>query len=523
MCRPTQFLWSLALLIIGTGSATSQTPVWTQFPNSPGGTARNDDIHFLDPLNGWSARGRDGIYRTTNGGATWTKVNSNLNPVAHFRCIGFASTNRGWAGNLGTGSYDSLVTDTNVLYETWNGGLTWSNHPGFAEAGMKGLCAIQVFDDQTIYGAGRVRGPAFFIKSTDGGANWFKTNLTTAGVMGALMDVYFHDKTNGFIVGMNTNLYSSICPSPYTGQIARTTNGGVSWFVVATAAVPCSYFWKMSWPTPQIGYVSLQKNPTASDAIVYYKTTDGGATWRSNGIPVASFGNTQFYWQGVGFVSTNEGWAGGEGTTSPYFNSFLHTTNGGATWNPAGYNNARSINRIRFLTPTFGYAAGQQLHLFRIPLAITAEPTNQTVTAGSDVQFNVAAQGTAPLAYRWRFNGTNLAGANTNSHTLAGVQSTHAGNYDVIVSDYSGSINSAVATLTVTGAPVTILSPRIEGNDFGFSFATEPSVSYTVQWTTNLTTPNWVNHTNLVGNGNPTSVLVPLLDLTQQYFRVRRP
>ncbi|MEI9960554.1 MAG: hypothetical protein WDM76_05290 [Limisphaerales bacterium] len=35
-------------------------------------------------------------------------------------------------------------------------------------------------------------------------------------------------------------------------------------------------------------------------------------------------------------------------------------------------------------------------------------------------------------------------------------------------------------------APVEILSPYMAGSDFGFSFTTEPYESYTVQWTTNL-------------------------------------
>src|SRR6187399_127149 len=106
---------SLALAL----TSGAQTPVWTQFANSPAGTARNDDIIFVGQTNGWSARGLDGVYRTTNGGLNWTKVIANASPVAHFRSIGFASTMRGWAGNLGPGSYDAGVTDTNLLYETF--------------------------------------------------------------------------------------------------------------------------------------------------------------------------------------------------------------------------------------------------------------------------------------------------------------------------------------------------------------------------------------------------------------------
>jgi len=229
-------------------SAHAQQPRWTQFPNSPVGSGnyRNDDISFVDLTNGWSARGIDGIYRTTNCGQAWFSTTPHLvTNVAHFRSIGFASPTRGWIGNLGPGSYDTAVTDTNLLYETFNGGSTWDIVQAINNSGMKGFCAMHIPDTQHIYGVGRVRGPAYFVKSMDGGSTWFVTNLTTAGVMGGLMDVYFMNPNLGFTVGMDTNSFYS---PPYFGSIARTTNGGASWQVVASAHVTNSYFWKCRGP-----------------------------------------------------------------------------------------------------------------------------------------------------------------------------------------------------------------------------------------------------------------------------------
>ncbi len=422
--------------------AVAQTPTWTQFPNSPAGTTRNDDIFFSDLTNGWSARGIDGVYRTTNAGQSWIKVVANTNPAAHFRCIGFASATRGWAGNLGPGSYDVNVTDTNILYETFNGGADWSVVPAINDSGMKGFCAMHVLDSQHIFGAGRVRGPAYFTKSEDGGATWWVTNLTAAGVMGGLMDVYFKDATNGFVVGMDTNLFAS---PPYYGSIARTTNGGLTWQVSVTTTVANSYFWKMSWPSANVGYASLQQNGSYS-TVIYYKTTDGGATWSSNGIPLASIGAATFALQGIGFVSTNEGWMGGSSSMSlPYNQNFIHTTNGGLTWVTEGYNNTRGMNRIRFVNSTLGYGSGQQLHVFRVPLAITTQPTNRHLIIGATTTFNVSAQGTPPLSYQWRFNSVNIPGATNGFYTITNVQLPNAGSYDVMVSDYSGAVTSLPA------------------------------------------------------------------------------
>lgn len=293
MNRRIQLL-PVALWLLILPMANAQTPVWTQFANSPSSTTRHDDIYMLNSSTGWTARGRGGIFKTTDGGQTWVQK---LNKTdTHFRCISFLNASHGFAGNLGPGSYDASVTETNVLFETFDGGETWTNHPGFVEQGMLGVCTFNVLDSQTISAGGRVRGPAYFIRSTDGGTNWSVTNLTAAGIMGGIMDTYFKDATNGFVVGMDTGTFAVSCGSTYYGRIARTTNGGASWFPVATTTIPCCYFWKMSWPSPQVGYVSLQQNVTSdtnlNNTLIYYKTTDGGVTWTSNGVPYAAISPT---------------------------------------------------------------------------------------------------------------------------------------------------------------------------------------------------------------------------------------
>lgn len=442
--------FSLCLLLILAQQSFAQTPVWSQMPGSPSGTTRHDDIVFVNETTGWSARGRGGIFKTTDAGNTWTQVN--FNSSAHFRCLGFISETHGFAGNLGPGSYDTGVTDTNVLYRTTDGGGSWSVVPGLS--GMKGFCAMYVLDSQHIYGGGRVRGPAHFVKSEDGGTNWTVVDMGTNGlnVMGGIMDVYFKDPLNGFVVGMDTNAFFNSCGGNYHGRIAKTTDGGATWTAVADTGRACTYFWKMSWPTPDVGYTSLQQNGTASN-LIFYKTIDGGNTWISNGIPYSEIGIPSFtLLQGIGFVSTNEGWVGGPSASSAFASTFLHTTNGGTSWTPAGYANSSSINRIRFYE-NFGVASGAKLHIFRVPPAeapsIITQPQSQTVGLGVNATFTAGAAGTAPLNYRWRFNGTNLSGEINSSFTRTNVQTADAGNYSVVVTNSVNSVTSAVATLTV--------------------------------------------------------------------------
>lgn len=483
----------LPLFVASAISASAQTPEWAQFANSPPGTTpRNDDVHFVDPLHGWVARATDGIYRTTNGGQTFEKVRPSTSPypgtnlTAHFRSINFASATRGWAGNLGPGSYDATVTDTNLLFETFDGGTTWAPVAAINNSDMKGFCSIHVMDAQHIYGGGRVRGPAHFAWSTNGGTSWSITNLTAGGIMGGIMDVYFKNAQEGFLVGMDTNAYTTSC-SGYRGTIARTVNGGLTWSNVVTTPVTCSYFWKMSWPSTNVGYVSLQQNDAYS-SVIFYKTIDGGASWVSNLIPLVSFGASSFFLQGIGFVSETEGWMGGSPSVAAPFN-FIHTTDGGLNWTVAGYTDTQQINRIRFSNSGFGYASGRRIHVFRVPLGVVTPPASQTVPVGADAVFTVVGKGVAPVTYQWRFQGTNIAAATAPSLSLNNVQAPNAGTYDVVVSDYSGSVTSSPATLTITGlplAPTILAQPQSQvlnaSTNVTFSVKAISTAPLTYQW-----------------------------------------
>jgi hypothetical protein len=107
---------------------------------------------------------------------------------------------------------------------------------------------------------------------------------------------------------------------------------------------------------------------------------------------------------------------------------------------------------------------------------IATQPTNQTVGAGTAVTFVVTTtNGTPPLSYQWQFQGTNLIwtnlvnggtnflvggthiiGATNATLTINTVESNDIGSYQVIITNYAGSVTSAVAILTVTNNPPTI-------------------------------------------------------------------
>lgn len=80
---------------------------------------------------------------------------------------------------------------------------------------------------------------------------------------------------------------------------------------------------------------------------------------------------------------------------------------------------------------------------------ITTQPTSQTVNAGTNVTFTVAANGTPTPTYQWYFNGAAISGATGASLSLSSVSATNAGDYTVVVTNGAGSVTSNKATLTV--------------------------------------------------------------------------
>jgi hypothetical protein len=86
------------------------------------------------------------------------------------------------------------------------------------------------------------------------------------------------------------------------------------------------------------------------------------------------------------------------------------------------------------------------------PPAITAQPQSRIVPVTTPAKLTVAATGTAPLSYQWRFFGTNLPGATTTSFSIASMQPTNAGDYTVLITNIAGSLLSQPATL-ILGSP----------------------------------------------------------------------
>ena len=88
-------------------------------------------------------------------------------------------------------------------------------------------------------------------------------------------------------------------------------------------------------------------------------------------------------------------------------------------------------------TPQNQTSSAASLTVNPVPLSISTQPANQTVTAGQAASFAVVVSGgTTPYSYQWK-NGTTNIGTNASTYSIASAQSSDAGSYSVVVIDSS--------------------------------------------------------------------------------------
>ncbi len=175
---------------------------------------------------------------------------------------------------------------------------------------------------------------------------------------------------------------------------------------------------------------------------------------------------------------------------------------------------------------SFGLADNVRVEHFvtNVPPYVLTQPESLETTAGADATFNVTAGGTPALAYQWRFNGTNIAGATGSSYTRFNAQAIHAGAYACVVTNASGTVTSAAATLSVVPAvpPGFDAIELLADGAVRLTLSGDPGFPIELLTSTNLV--DWSVLTNLA---NPTGTLWFTNGITpgvpHEFYRARYP
>lgn len=146
--------------------------------------------------------------------------------------------------------------------------------------------------------------------------------------------------------------------------------------------------------------------------------------------------------------------------------------------------------------------------------SITLQPAGSKIETGASAQLTVTASGTQPLSYQWQrgTGGTfanvtdagNVSGATTATLNISAASEADSANYRVVVSNNSGSVTSAVATVTVLSSLPDVTNPGDSVSSFSGSFPDNEAPANAI----NNNTTKYLNR----GNGaNPLNIPVGLI------------
>jgi photosystem II stability/assembly factor-like uncharacterized protein len=276
----------------GTWARTLNAGLSWRVGGVPGGvTLQFRDVHAQSADTAWLLSSGNGelsrIYRTTDGGASWTLQFQNADSAAFYDCMDF------WDGRRGL-VYGDEVNGRLMLLET-SDGEHWSLIPesrlpaalpgegGFAASGT---CLVTAPGGYAWIGTGN--GPTSrVLRTTDYGQTWKVSDTPIAGGEAAgIATVAFSDLRVGAVLG---GLISS--PDTVTDNVAITTDGGVTWDSGGRPTVPGAVYGAAFVPGTRTLVAVGPKGASISN--------DAGRHWAAL--------DTLNFW-GLGFSPGGAGW-----------------------------------------------------------------------------------------------------------------------------------------------------------------------------------------------------------------------
>ena len=316
---------------------TSMSGQWLlEGPTNIGGRINAIEVHPLNPNHIFVGTASGGVFKTTNGGSTWTSIG---NEFAHLAISAIAiAPNNPNVMYVGTGDLNitAIPHIGNGVYKSTDGGMTWV-HMGLENECIISRIVVDPSNANVVYAAAMGR-PMIrdnnrgLYKSTDGGNNWSQVLYLSdqTGIIDLVMDPFNSDVI--YCSGwdrIETNQEKVI--SGTGARIWKTVDGGLNWNHVSNIIPPSLSLSRiglaMSHQTPNLIFASIVDESQQLNSI--YKSMDGGGSWApvgQNGLDPNAMG---------GF-----GWFFGQIRVSPYDDNALSilgvelysTFDGGNNW-----------------------------------------------------------------------------------------------------------------------------------------------------------------------------------------------
>ena len=329
--------------------------------NSP--TSKNiRSCSFIDKDLGWIIT-QDSIFKTTDGGNTWTNQTYPPTPAfnsRHFNSIHFINQN---VGVIGCGNYLYTGVDqsqvSSILW-TNDGGNTWEyKHLGGQNSYIIDAKLASPTVAYAVAQYGKLK------KTTDGGNTWTNANYTSYYTGSQLFPI---NQDIVYFAGLNNILFG--------GAFGSTVNGGANWMVTPVSndtSMQAIYF-----TDGMIGWLGGYNGEILA-------TSNGGASWTP--CSTSTTGNIS----GIAFRNNIIGWA----TTNA--GEILKTIDGGSNW-ITEYNQNSGLSAISFPgMDTIGYAVGDSGMILKYTYLTSAQspvvtselqvfpnPANSKITIMSD-------------------------------------------------------------------------------------------------------------------------------------------
>jgi photosystem II stability/assembly factor-like uncharacterized protein len=297
------------------------------------------DICFINDQTGWMCGNKGYIYKTTDGGDSWTEQNSGV--TKNIQKLYFIDENLGYAG-----------TTQGSILKTTDGGTTWTEYIyGNARPTVPfGYCDDLYFTNKdTGFVVGGALKNFFLFKTTDGGINWvIKDSLISTDNTVRWYDMSFFNNSLGAITSSKKDLQK------------YTTDGGETW-ALSTAIVDNFFGIQKSikWLSSNTVLSLGEGNEFNGVPVPIYKSTDGGINWvKKNQSVITCFDRVKDSY----FKNGNEGI--GVGSNGFYKGFIIKTSDGGENWSTSVTNYASSFMAIDGSNNTL-YGLGPSSHVLK--------------------------------------------------------------------------------------------------------------------------------------------------------------